>query len=198
MAKIKIEELKSFSKKALLYAGVKEEDANTVVDTLVTTDEFGVLSHGTKNLYQYIQKMQEGGLDAKAEPTVEAEGPAWAIINGNAAIGMVSACTAMKLAIEKAKECGIAYVGVKNSCHFGAAGYYANLAAKEGMIGISMSNADPNMAIPKASDRTNPIRLKMIPTALPHIFNNRPTIFNASTRKNTAKINCIILISFLF
>ena len=152
MAKIKIDELKSFSKKALLYVGVREEDANTVVDTLVTTDEFGVLSHGTKNLYQYIQKMQEGGLDAKAEPTVEAEGSAWAIINGNAAIGMVSSCKAMNLAIEKAKQCGIGYVGVKNSCHFGAAGYYANLAAKAGMLGISMSNADPNMAIPNSSD----------------------------------------------
>ena len=50
MAKIKVEELKSFSKKALLYAGVKEEDATTVVETLVTTDEFGVLSHGNKKV----------------------------------------------------------------------------------------------------------------------------------------------------
>lgn len=67
-------------------------------------------------------------------------GPAFAIIDGQKAIGMVSACKAMKLAIKKAKEVGIAYVGVKNSCHFGAAGYYANLAASEGLLGISMSN----------------------------------------------------------
>ena len=62
-------------------------------------------------------------------------------------MGMVSSCRAMELAIEKAKKTGIAYVGVHNSCHFGAAGYYANLAAQQGLLGIAMSNTDPNMAI---------------------------------------------------
>lgn len=150
--RVQLNDLKRFSVDTLLKSGVTKMDAEAVTDTLVTTDMFGVLSHGTKNLYQYILKMKEGGLDPKAVPEIEAEGPAWAIINGNAAIGMVSACKAMNLAIEKAKECGIGYVGVKNSCHFGAAGYYANMAAKAGMVGLSMSNADPNMAIPNSSD----------------------------------------------
>lgn len=152
MQKISLEELRKFSNDTLVRTGVSEKDAATITEVLVTTDMFGVLSHGTKNLYQYIQKMKKGGLDAKAEPVIEAEGPAWAIINGNAAIGMVTSSSAMKLAIAKAKKCGIGYVGVKNSCHFGAAGYYANLAAREGMFGISMSNADPNMAIPNSCD----------------------------------------------
>jgi LDH2 family malate/lactate/ureidoglycolate dehydrogenase len=56
----------------------------------------------------------------------------------------------MNLAIEKAREKTIAWVGVKNSSHFGAAGYYANMAPKQGMIGIAMSNADPNMVVPGA------------------------------------------------
>lgn len=151
MKTILVEDLKDFSIKALEKAGVSMEDARTIAEVLVTTDTFGVLSHGTKNLYQYILKMQAGGLNPKAVPEIEAEGPAWAVINGNAAAGMVSACKAMTLAVEKARTTGIAYVGVRNSCHFGAAGYYANLAAKEGMIGIAMSNADPNMAIPNSS-----------------------------------------------
>lgn len=151
MKKVKINELKEFAVKSLIKAGVKEEYANTVTETLVSTDMFGVLTHGTKNLCQYIEKMKAGGLDAKAEPSVVCEGPSFAVINGNKAIGMVSACKAMKLAIKKAKETGIAYVGVKNSCHFGAAGYYANMAAKEGLLGISVSNADPIMTIPNAS-----------------------------------------------
>lgn len=151
MKSIKIQELWNFTQKALLHSGVCEADANTIADTLVTTDSFGVLSHGTKNIYQYILKGKEGGLDFKAVPTIEKEGPAWAIIDGNCAFGMVTACKAMNLAIEKAKACGIGYVGVKNSCHFGAAGYYANLAAQNGMIGLAMSNADPNMAIPNSS-----------------------------------------------
>lgn len=157
--KIRLEDLKEFSVKALMSAGVSENNANTVADVLITTDTFGVVTHGTKNLYPYVQKMQAGGLDAKAEPSIIGEGPAWAIIDGNKAVGMVSACKAMNLAIKKAKKVGIAYVGVRNSCHFGAAGYYANMAAREGLIGLSMSNADPVIAVPNGRNKaigTNP------------------------------------------
>lgn len=157
--KIKLDELKRFSVETLLKSGVSEEDAKTTAEVLITTDTFGVMTHGTKNLKGYIQKMNAGGLDAKAEPSIVCEGPAFAIMNGNKALGMVSGCKAMNLAIEKAKQCGIAYVGVKNSCHFGAAGYYANLAAKEGMIGLAMSNADPVIAVPNGCKKaigTNP------------------------------------------
>ena len=159
MRKVKLDELRAFCVQALIKAGVSQANSETVADVLITTDTFGVMTHGTKNLNQYIQKMYAGGLDAKAEPSVFAEGPAFALINGNKAIGMVSACKAMNLAIEKAKQTGIAYVGVKNSCHFGAAGYYANMAASKGMIGISMSNADPVIAVPGGSKKaigTNP------------------------------------------
>lgn len=159
MKKIKLDELYDFSVKSLIAAGQSEEDAKATAEVLVCTDTFGVLTHGTKNLNQYIQKMEAGGLDAKAVPDIVCEGPAFAVLDGNKAIGMVSACKAMKLAIKKAKEVGIAYVGVKNSCHFGAAGYYANLAAKEGLLGISMSNADPVIAVPNGSKKaigTNP------------------------------------------
>ena len=72
---------------------------------------------------------------------------------------MVTSVFAMNKAIEKAKTAGIGYVGVRNSCHFGAAGYYANLAAKADMIGMAMANDYPSMAIPgakKAVLGTNP------------------------------------------
>lgn len=150
MKTIRVDDLRDFTVKVLLHSGMTKEDANTTADVLVTTDTFGVLSHGTKNLLGYVLKMKSGGLNPKAIPSVEAEGPAWAMINGNAAMGMVSACKAMRIAIEKAKAVGISYVGVKNSCHFGAAGYYANLAAAQGLIGIAMSNGDPIMAIPNS------------------------------------------------
>ncbi|MDO5311062.1 MAG: Ldh family oxidoreductase [Clostridia bacterium] len=159
MMKIKLSELKNFAVAALVKTGVSEANANTAADVLITTDTFGVMTHGTKNLNGYIQKMNAGGLDPKAEPSIVCEGAAFAIMNGNKALGMVSGCKAMNMAIEKAKQCGIAYVGVKNSCHFGAAGYYANLAAKEGMIGLAMSNADPVMAVPNGCKKaigTNP------------------------------------------
>ena len=159
MKRISIDKLHDFSVRAMEACGMSHQDACTVADVLVGTDTFGVMTHGTKNLYGYAQKMLAGGLNAKAQPIIERQGPAWAILNGNMAMGMVSGCRAMELAIEKARNVGMAYVGVRNSCHFGAAGYYANLAAKEGMIGIVMSNADPIIAVPggcSASLGTNP------------------------------------------
>ena len=153
MRKVKLKELREFAVQALIKSGVSSENAEITADTLITTDMFGVMTHGMRNLGQYIEKMEAGGLDAKAEPSIVCEGPAFAIINGNKALGMVSGCKAMKLAVEKAKKVGIAYVGVKNSCHFGAAGYYANLAAEEGMIGLAMSNTDPVIAVPNGASK---------------------------------------------
>lgn len=188
MRTIFMEDLKAFSRKALEKAGVSEEDARTIAEVLVTTDTFGVLSHGTKNLYQYILKMQAGGLNPKAVPEIEAEGPAWAVINGNAAAGMVSACKAMTLAVEKARTTGIAYVGVRNSCHFGAAGYYANLAAKEGMIGIAMSNADPNMAIPNSSG----VAIGNNPLSFAVPYKDGQTIFLDMALSNVAALKVVM------
>ena len=104
MSKIKLVDLQRFCEEALVKSGVSVENAQIVTDVLVTTDTFGVMTHGTKNLGQYIQKMKAGGLDAKAEPSVVCEGPSFAIVNGNKAVGMVSGYKAMKLAIKKAKE----------------------------------------------------------------------------------------------
>lgn len=88
MKTVSLSGLMRFAREALMASGVSETDSDVIAQTLVTTDSFGVLSHGTKNLYQYIQKMQAGGLNPKAVPTVDAEGPAWAILNGNQAMGM--------------------------------------------------------------------------------------------------------------
>ena len=66
----------------------------------------------------------------RARRDIMSDGPAWAIVDGQSGIGMVTSVFAMNVAIEKARTAGMAYVGVRNSCHFGAAGYYANLASR--------------------------------------------------------------------
>ena len=146
--KVKHENLRSFCIDAMVKFGIDKTDAETTADVLVTTDLMGVNTHGSKQLYLLIKNMKEGGLDVNAKPEVLNQGPSLAVIEGNFAMPMVTATKAMKLAIKKAKETGIAYVGVKGSSHFGAAGFYANMAAKEGLIGLSMSNVDPCMAVP--------------------------------------------------
>lgn len=98
-----------------------------------------MFTHGTKSLAGYLRRLQAGGLRPRGEPRIVAEGGAWATVDGDSALGMVTSVFAMQTEITKAKQQGIAYVGVRNSCHFGAAGYDAWLAAREGLIGLSMS-----------------------------------------------------------
>ncbi|MGL4649934.1 MAG: Ldh family oxidoreductase, partial [Caldilineaceae bacterium] len=119
-------------------SGLGAEDARLVAEVLVTTDMWGIHTHGTRHLRNYLRKMRAGGIDTQAVPEVVSEGEVWAIIDGHAAIGMVPSCMAMELAIRKARTYGLAYVGVHNSGHFGAAGYYANMAIPHDMIGVAM------------------------------------------------------------
>jgi len=144
-------DLESFCVQALLKAGLVESDARLTADVLVTTDAWGVFTHGTKNLCGYIRRLRGGGIRATAKPRIEREGPAWTIIDGEGALGTVASTFAMRAAVTKAKAAGIGYVGVHNSCHFGAAGYYAALAAHENLIGVAMSNDTPTMTAPGGS-----------------------------------------------
>lgn len=173
MSKIKISELKGFCKDALVKEGMKEEYAEIVAEVLSETDAFGTNSHGTKNLHNYIKKARIGGLDIHGEPEIVAEGPAFAVYDAKKTMGMIPSYLGMQKAVEKAKETGIALVTVKNSCHFGAAGYYANLAARQGMVGLSMSNVDPNMTAPGARGMligNNPFAYAAPSKAAPSVF----------------------------
>ncbi|PYU66059.1 MAG: malate dehydrogenase [Acidobacteria bacterium] len=168
--RISVAELTRFSVDALTGAGMTPSDAQTVADVLVTTDTWGTFSHGTGALATYIRTMGSGGIARCAKPEVVGEGTAWAIVDGHCAMGMLSSSLAMNLAIQKAQENTIAWVGVRNGSHFGAAGYYATMAAQRDMVGIAMSNADPNMVIPGARGHVignNPISYA-VPTGSEH------------------------------
>jgi LDH2 family malate/lactate/ureidoglycolate dehydrogenase len=145
---VPVDALSALCEAALHRCGLCPEDVRTTVDVLVGTDMMGIYTHGTRSLRGYVKRLLAGGLKADAVPEISAEGPAWARINGHSAIAMVTSVFAMKTAVRKAKAAGIAYVGVFNSCHFGAAGQYALLAAREGAIGIVMANDTPSMAVP--------------------------------------------------
>jgi ureidoglycolate dehydrogenase (NAD+) len=156
---VSVPELSDFCVAALRKCGVREGDAKTTAEVLVTTDTYGVFTHGVKALRGYVKRLRAGGLVADAMPRIDREGPAWAIVDGQSALGMVTSVLAMNTAIAKAKTTGVAYVGVRNSCHFGAAGYYVNMAAKANMIGMAMANDYPSMAVlgaKKAVLGTNP------------------------------------------
>jgi ureidoglycolate dehydrogenase (NAD+) len=147
---IPVADLDQLCRTVLEKCGLSDADAQVAADVLVTTDTYGVYTHGTKCLAGYVTRLKAGGLKPNAIPCVEREGPAWALVDGQAALAMVTSVFAMNTAIEKARKTGIAYVGVHNSCHFGAAGYYVNLAAKASMIGLAMANDTPSMVTPGA------------------------------------------------
>lgn len=144
--RVTAEKLHAFCMDALTSSGVSPAHAKITSDTLVTTDTWGVFTHGTKLLRDYVKRVRAGGLKTDVEPRVVSSGPAWSIVDGGSCLGHVTSAFAMQDAINRAKKTGIAYVGVKNSCHFGAAGYYAWLAAQAGMIGIAMANDIPSVA----------------------------------------------------
>jgi ureidoglycolate dehydrogenase (NAD+) len=153
-------ELEEFCMEAMLRCEMRESDARITAETLVFTDTMGVHTHGTKALWPLLVNMRSGWLDANATPEVIREGPGWALVDGHYAMPMVTARFAMQTAINKARGAGVAYAGVMNSSHFGAAGYYANMAARQDMIGIATSNTDPCMTVPGGIGRilgTNPI-----------------------------------------
>ncbi len=148
MNRIAFLELHQRAKRVLLMCGVSEIDADATAKALATTDAMGVFTHGTKLLAGYVNKLKGGGYVATAQPAIEREGPGWAIVDGCSALGQVGSMFAIRKAIEKARRVGIAYVGLRNTGHIGAAGYYAQLAAREGFIAMITGNDIPSVAAP--------------------------------------------------
>jgi ureidoglycolate dehydrogenase (NAD+) len=158
--RINVGKLSTYCVQVLAKTGLYQEDASTIAEVLVTTDTWGTFSHGTGALNNYVRSLKAGGMNPHAKPEIASEAGSWAILDAHSGMGMPSCCKAMNLAIDKARTRTIAWTGVRNSNHFGAAGYYANLAAQQNMIGIAMSGADPNMTIPGTLGHTignNPI-----------------------------------------
>ena len=166
-------ELEKFCISLMRQVGLSEEDAKLSAEVLVKTDTWGIHTHGTKQLRFLMRNFKARRLLTEAKPEVVSEGASWALVDGHYAMPMVSSVMAMELAIAKAKETGSAVVGVRHSSHFGAAGYYANMAAEADMIGFSMCNVEPYMTVPGAKGRvlgTNPIAYAVPAGEEPPIF----------------------------
>ena len=148
--RIPFDQLRQFAQECLVAAGAPAEVAAVTARFLTRTDAFGIHSHGLKNLAGYLDKARRGGIDLTAAPTVVAESESYTLLDAHAGLGMVSGVAAIETAIGKARDSGIALSVVRGATHFGAAGGYARLAAEAGMIGIAVSNVDPNMTVPGA------------------------------------------------
>jgi L-2-hydroxycarboxylate dehydrogenase (NAD+) len=152
--------LRAFAREVFLSIGCSEEDAETATDVLLSADLRGVDSHGLARLSGYVRLYEVGRVNTRPDMKVVHETPSTAVVDADSALGLVSAPFSMKKAIEKAEKCGTGWVSVRNSNHFGIAGYHAMMALEKNMIGISLTNASPLVAPTFSRERllgTNPI-----------------------------------------
>jgi len=164
------EELRSFVREVFVKLGVPEEDAEITADNLVAADLRGIESHGVSRLKRYVDGIRNGVVRTRPEIKVLRESPSTALMDGGFGLGQPIAYRAMKKAIEKAERNCVGIVGVRNSNHYGIAGYYAMMALPQ-MIGISLTNSRPLAAHTHAVGRsigTNPIAIAVPCKQEPH------------------------------
>ena len=132
---------------AFVGAGVPLEDAKICTDVLLESDRRGIESHGCNRFKPfYIDRIKKGIQQPVTNFEIVKDTPTTAVVDGHDGMGQVIGYKAMSLAIEKAKKYGMGMVAVRNSCHYGIAGYYATMATKAGCIGMTGTNARPTVA----------------------------------------------------
>ncbi|MDD6650629.1 MAG: Ldh family oxidoreductase [Eggerthellales bacterium] len=169
--------LNRFCNDAFEKFGFTADEAQVITDVLLLSDKYGIESHGMQRLSRYHKGIEKGMIKPEAKPEVVFESPVSAVIDGHDGMGQLIGKFAMEKCIEKAKTTGMAVVSVRNSNHYGIAGYYAKMAVDQGLIGMSFTNSEAIM-VPtfgsKAMLGSNPIALAV--PADPH-----PFIYDAST-----------------
>jgi L-2-hydroxycarboxylate dehydrogenase (NAD+) len=143
---VPLKRLTDFTVDALLKMGVPRADAEIAADVILASDLYGVRSHGVAHLRWYYQRIKAGLQQPVTRWIIVNETITTAVVDGGNGMGMVVAWNAMRIAIEKARKYGLGAVAVRNSSHYGIAGYYSRMAAREGMVGMSFTNAHPSIA----------------------------------------------------
>lgn len=132
---------------AFMGYGIPMHDAGICADVLLESDRRGIESHGCNRLKPiYLDRIEKGTIKAITKIDVLKETYTTAVLDANDGMGMVASHHAMNMAITKAKTYGMACVVVRNSSHYGIAGYWAMMASKAGLIGMTGTNARPSIA----------------------------------------------------
>lgn len=177
--KVKVDVMTEFCHEVFKKFGFTEEESNLITDVLTLSDIYGIESHGVQRLVRYHKGIQSGMIKVHAKPEIVHETPVTAVVDGHEGMGQLIAHYSMNLAIEKAKKMGIGMVTVRESNHFGIAGYYAKMASDQGLIGISMTNSEA-IVVPtfgkKAMLGTNPIAFAMPAEPYPFLFDAATSI----------------------
>ncbi|MEM2021972.1 MAG: Ldh family oxidoreductase, partial [Zestosphaera sp.] len=170
--------LKDFTRKLFTGAGLSSVDAEVVAEVLVTADLMGVSSHGVQRVKRYVDGLLKCCVNPRPRVRLLKDGGAVALLDADGGLGHPVGVKAMETAIEKAKTFGVSLVLVRNSQHYGIAGYYALKAVEKGLIGMSVTNSEKLVAYVNTTSRvlgTNPIAVG-VPRPRPP-----PILFDAAT-----------------
>ncbi|MDO4572673.1 MAG: Ldh family oxidoreductase [Clostridia bacterium] len=162
-----------FMEDAFVAYGVPREDAKICADVLMESDRRGIESHGCNRFKPiYIDRIEAGILKPVTDYEILRETPTTLVVDAHDGMGMVASYRAMRSLIEKARTCGLAMAAVRNSSHYGIAGYWSSMATDAGMIGITGTNARPSIAPTFGVENmlgTNPLTIGL-PTDEPFPF----------------------------
>lgn len=166
--------LRNLSNVLFRKIGYSAEESNLISDVITSADLYGISSHGFQRLALYVDGVTKiGRIKIHKKPKIISETPSSAVIDGNETSGQVASMLATNMAIGKAKEKGVGIVVVKNSNHFGIAGYYTRHIMNNDLLGIAMTNTEAIM-VPTNGKKpmlgTNPISIAMKATPYPYVF----------------------------
>lgn len=176
---ISCENYKKLGKRIFQALGFSEEESIQITEVLLYADLFGVESHGISRIQKYYRLLKEGIVNKAAVPEKIFETPISAVYDAKSAMGQIVSVNAMKEAIKMAKEHGVGMVEVKNSNHYGIAGYYALMAARQGVIGVSMTNTVPIMVPTFSAEAmlgSNPIAIAVPAGKYPFLYDGATTV----------------------
>jgi LDH2 family malate/lactate/ureidoglycolate dehydrogenase len=184
---IAIPEIAGFITRALVAVGVPQEDANQVAFLMAEADARGGDAHGVFRLPQYVKQIECGGVNARPNIRIVSERAGTALVDGDNALGHLVMKRATELAIEKARHCGVGWVGTRRSNHAGPAQLYARMPASQDMIGMYFCVGNTNLVPPWGGMEvllsTNPIAI-----AVPGLYRRSIVLDMATTNTAFGKI----------
>lgn len=181
--RIAVADLETVVARLFIGAGLAETGARRIAAALVEADVEGLSSHGVLQGLIYLKRLRAGTMSPAESAKIVHERDAIAVLDADHMLGHLSAEQAMALAVDKARQFGIAAVAVRNASHFGVAGRYARQAADLDCIGVVMCNARPNMPAPGGAEKlvgTNPLAISVPMPEAPHM------VFDMATSAGTA------------
>ena len=188
--KIQYDVMDAFCMDVFQRFGFTKEESRIISDVLLLSDVYGIESHGAQRLVRYHKGIASGMIKVHAKPEIVFETPVSAVVDGHDGMGQLIGHFAMDLAIKKAKEIGMAIVTVRDSNHFGIAGYYAKMACDQGSLVWPLQTQKPSLFRHSArkpcwaqTQLLFPCRLNHIRSSSMHLQVSSPAVSSRCTEK---------------